>query len=593
MGNEALSIADVPFSVTTQIQRAPHWTMIRELTMNALEAASTSTGEKIVHWTSRQIDGVRKAVIWNTGPGMDAGQLKKATDLACRLDKSLGIDENFGVGAKVSSLANNHNGMRFRSCKYGKVSEVILGYDPDLKQYVRFERTLSNGSKDTVIDVTTLAQQDGHDLKGEWTEVTLFGNSDEQDTAAKPLASTQTDKGYVATALYRRFYRFPEGVKLKLDDVYQRLGNTRSLVPMGERYDKFARFESVRVEALNATIHFLHDPPVGDKSGLRTSSRGALGSTTTTCGLVHKDEMYSVMTGNEWSAAAPHFGIPFGSKELCIHIELDDDEARASGYRERLISKEAAVDIVPQDYAFCVREVMPDWVKEVILNASPRKTEDFKDIQKELQDLLNKFKVRVAGRKIDVENGKPTDDEKGPDPSFGGGGIGGDKEGSSSRRGTRRFQEAPEGAITTSLYEVFEKPPNIIMLDKIEEVEEKALKSRAGMFILETGDLFVNGLYEAVTRTVDDIEPDFAGQGDAETVRTLITNAARRQLAFRVGKAVVFALAKRANEDWDHTALTTAITKESLTIAADNYLEGLSSVRREVKEGIKVSRIAA
>jgi hypothetical protein len=142
MGNEALSIADVPFSVTTQIQRAPHWTMIRELTMNALEAASKSSGEKIVHWTSRQIDGVRKAVIWNTGPGMDAGQLKKATDLACRIDKSLGIDENFGVGAKVSSLANNRNGMRFRSCKNGKVSEVILGYDPDLKQYVRFERTL-------------------------------------------------------------------------------------------------------------------------------------------------------------------------------------------------------------------------------------------------------------------------------------------------------------------------------------------------------------------------------------------------------------------------------------------------------------------
>jgi hypothetical protein len=48
--------------------------------------------------------------------------------------------QNFGVGAKVSSLANNHEGMRFRSCKDGKVSEVILGYDPDLKQYVRFER---------------------------------------------------------------------------------------------------------------------------------------------------------------------------------------------------------------------------------------------------------------------------------------------------------------------------------------------------------------------------------------------------------------------------------------------------------------------
>src|SRR5215475_2538445 len=110
MSNEALAIADVPFSVTTQIQRAPHWTMIRELTMNAIEAAAKASGEKVVHWTSREIEGVRKAVIWNTGPGMDPAQLKAATDLACRIDKSLGIDENFGVGAKVSSLANNHIG---------------------------------------------------------------------------------------------------------------------------------------------------------------------------------------------------------------------------------------------------------------------------------------------------------------------------------------------------------------------------------------------------------------------------------------------------------------------------------------------------
>ena len=64
-------------------------------------------------------------------------------------------------------------------------------------------------------------------------------------------------------------------------------------------------------------------------------------------------------------------------------------------------------------------------------------------------------------------------------------------------------------------------------------------------------------------------------------------------MAFRVGKAVVFALAKRANEDWDQAALNAAITKESLSIAADNYLEGLAAVRREVKDGIKVAKLAA
>jgi hypothetical protein len=296
MPNEALEIADIPFSVTTQIQRAPHWTMIRELTMNAIEAASKAIGERLVHWTSRQVHGVRKAVIWNTGPGMDAAQLKAATKLACRIDKNLGIDENFGVGAKVSSLANNKNGMLLRSCKNGKVSEVILGYDSELKQYVRFERHLSNGRRDTVIDVTAVVEREGRDLSVDWTEVTLLGNADDQDTAARPFASMSTEKSYIATALYRRFYRLPEGVKLKLDDTYHRLAGTRPLTPIGQRYNSFAKTESVGVPDVNATIHFLHDPTIADRSGLRSSSRNALASSSTTCGLVHKDELYSIMT---------------------------------------------------------------------------------------------------------------------------------------------------------------------------------------------------------------------------------------------------------------------------------------------------------
>jgi hypothetical protein len=244
MQNEALKIADIPFTVTSQIQRAPHRTMIRELTMNAIEAAAQASGEKIVHWTSRQVDGVRKAAIWNTGPGMNAAQLKAATDLACRIDKNLGLDENFGVGAKVSSLASNQNGMRFRSCKDGRVSEVLLGYDPSVKQYVRFVRELANGVNDSVIDVTSLAAKEDYDLSIEWTEVTLYGNSDHQDTVTRPFASTPTERMFIANTLYRRFYRLPEGVKLKLDDSYHRFADrARLLSPIGQRYDRFPRTE--------------------------------------------------------------------------------------------------------------------------------------------------------------------------------------------------------------------------------------------------------------------------------------------------------------------------------------------------------------
>src|SRR5947209_6106654 len=168
------------------------------------------------------------------------------------------------------------------------------------------------------------------------------------------------------------FTVYPKASRLGwLDGCYHRLDGTRNFVPIGQRYDKFKRYETVHIPELNIKIHFLHDPSVDDPSRLRASSRGALSSTTTTCSLVHKDEMYSVMTGKEWSAEAPRFGIPFGSKELCVHIELADDDARPTQYRERLISKQTGDDILPKDFALEVRERMPEWVKEVIRNASP------------------------------------------------------------------------------------------------------------------------------------------------------------------------------------------------------------------------------
>jgi hypothetical protein len=397
--------------------------------------------------------------------------------------------------------------MRFRSCKNGRVSEVIIGYDPDAKVYVRFER-LINGRPETVIDVTAVAAKEGRDTKQDWTEVMLLGNSEGQDTAAKPLASyPNSEKAFIATSLYRRFYRLPEGVTLRLDPIYHRFDNTRVFMPLGARFDKFERTESVAVPELNLTVHFLHDPPRGDRSGLRKSSSGALGSTTSGCCLVHRNEMYSVMTGQEWSAAAPHFAIPFGSKELSVHIELADDDARPSQYRERLISKESGTDIIPQDYAFVVRERMPDWVKEIIKNAFPRRAEDFSDLQRELQELLNRYKVKVQGRKMDAAEGRPSDEEQGEYAIGGSGESGGALTNSIRRTTRRRFHETPEGATTTSLYEVYERPPEIIMLDSPEQVEERGLRGRAAEFIISTGVLFVNGLYEAVDRTLADLHP--------------------------------------------------------------------------------------
>src|ERR1700682_3347234 len=86
-------------------------------------------------------------------------------------------------------------------------------------------------------------------------------------TDSIPASVLTSEKSFIANPLYRRFYRLPEGVNLRLDSVYHRFDNTRTFTALGDRYEKFGRFESVRVADWNATIHFLHDPSIGDKSG--------------------------------------------------------------------------------------------------------------------------------------------------------------------------------------------------------------------------------------------------------------------------------------------------------------------------------------
>ena len=87
--------------------------------------------------------------------------------------------------------------------------------------------------------------------------------------------------------------------------------------------------------------------------------------------------------------------------------------------------------------------------------------------------------------------------------------------------------------------------------------------------------------------------PEYESQAEPEAVRDMLITAARNAMAFRVGKATVFALAKGANQDWSEMDLQAALTKESLSIAADNYDESINQVRKVIRESIKMSKAAA
>src|SRR5690349_19777449 len=100
----ALQVADEDFLVATLIERCPKLMMVRELMMNALEAARHAPEtRRLVEISALPMDGVDKLVIWNTGPGMDDHELLKICNIASSLGKQKSLTGNFGMGAKVAS----------------------------------------------------------------------------------------------------------------------------------------------------------------------------------------------------------------------------------------------------------------------------------------------------------------------------------------------------------------------------------------------------------------------------------------------------------------------------------------------------------
>lgn len=203
MKAEQLEIRNKRFLVNRLIQQAPKSTLIREFFKNADEnVVNAPKDQRRIEIYPVLIDGVPKLAFWNTGLGMDDAELRKATDISSSVNKEMSLDGNFGIGAKVSGLTMSPHGIRYRSCKNGTVNEVIIGFDEDEDTYVRFAVELSDGSSDTVIDVTEAVVAEGKQTDIDWTEVVLFGEDEDHNTVTEPLGK---GKKQIA-ATYRRVF---------------------------------------------------------------------------------------------------------------------------------------------------------------------------------------------------------------------------------------------------------------------------------------------------------------------------------------------------------------------------------------------------
>jgi len=589
----ALHVADEAFLVASMIERCPKTMMIRELVMNALEAAKHAPSNcRLVEISPVQIDGVTKLAIWNTGPGMNAGELRSICDIASSLRKEKSLTGNFGMGAKVASLPSNQVGMRYRSCKAGRVHEVILCKRDGV--YGRLRRqNQETGEYQEVANMTDWAVQDGRTLTEEWTEVVLFGNEPGQDTVNDPYnGDPDQEKQWLATYLYHRFYRLPDDVKVTLLKGTNKLDGNRQFEPITARLRYFEKYETVEARD-GIRIHYVYDAPYNKESGSghNQSIKGAIASDVSTAAVIYKNEMYDVRKGRNWTFDAPIFGIPFGPKHISVHIELPDNYlVLPEGYRQALryvAGEQPQVQV--SHFADIVREHRPQWLIELIRSFAPESSSN-DEIRDELQRLLNDLRVRRSSPKVSADGQSPVTTGSGPASDAGRDHSASGGSGEGARHKPTDLSILPTGAKRADLYKNIDRAPEIRLLREESEIEEKQLKGRAARYYLDSNDLFVNMQYPAIGEMSAQLEAEYASASDPELMRSRALEIAETNMIRRVGRTVVFALAKQLNKEWTHKDVETASSPESLSMAADDFAYAMPNARRAMGKTFPAKR---
>ncbi len=132
-----------------------------------------------------------------------------------------------------------------------------------------------------------------------------------------------------------------------------------------------------------------------------------------------------------------------------------------------------------------------------------------------------------------------------------------------------------------------ERAPEIIELEDDQEIADKGIKGRAGRYYIETGQLFINLKYPAIAALEDLLVTEYAHVEDSDLMRQTALDLARHTVKMQVGRYVVFGLAKRLNKEWDHESMVRALEPESLSVAADNYIDALYAVRKKMSKTLK------
>ena len=631
-----INTANQTVLISRTIEQAPSKnSMLRELVKNAIEALTVpefanNPNNKRKEIRLRKTDplwfGLNgyspvKFGIWNTGTGMNSTELRKATDLASSINKTQGLKNNFGIGAKVSTLGVNQKGVIWVSCKNNEVNLVVLrkAHDPKLgiDAYERMDFPTSTGGTTDVVNITHLFTQpfsvsnleyetnpSGLTVEEDWTYIILCGNDEHQNTCDDPYGESGrgVSKGWALSELYKRFAEIPDDIF-----IYSEIHNKgdsqgipkfktveNELLYHAEKYPDDVQYECVS-DISGLKIHYYWDGPSNTKSNERvpTSIVNSSSKTPLFSALKFKGEFFDVRGGNTkhmgqsilWSHAAKECGIFYGHDYVRVYVEIPQDfDVIQDQYRTRLLVDDSSKDEIKlTSYSTEIFKNIPQWLKDRMNQYAP-KPMDLSDVESSLQKYMDDAKLKTDAKKMG---------------GIGSGSAGSGKTGGTGKKnikGSKRpeFDNTKKGQITLVAaaggnYSVPKKFPSIVILNTEDEIKSSSVCEtfiyKAAEFVEGSSNdtLFINGTYDAIENIKNDLLNDHQQSQIKDQLESIAHELSVACVTQLVGMGLVHGLIKKGTTGYTHEDFEKVIDPAVLTTHADNWKEKIDEVRRQFK----------
>lgn len=334
----------------------PALQFLREFTQNGIEAIERLHREVVgphtdghIEWgTVTTSDGVRKLTVVDNGIGMTGDEMKDYINSLSASSGEQAIEQNFGLGAKISGALHNPHGLLYISKKPGSQSYHVarfmkVGGTYGLQRWGDSEsdgwshyaevsaQDLSGSDLEALLHPTLRSVPSG-------TQVVFLGHNDSDDTAAKGAAQ------WVRKHLNTRYFRFPVNIRIQSEDI----GAKRGLRPVrGQQYmldgvSSAEGFAKGTVQLSNARAHWwvipksnhAFDPPLNlDASPKPITSMQTFNPAYQNrghVGLIYQDEIYNLTTGMAGQRRLQQFGVVMGMDQVVIYIEPSESYANTS-----------------------------------------------------------------------------------------------------------------------------------------------------------------------------------------------------------------------------------------------------------------------